>query len=123
MGDRLSVMEDFLAMSLFNIFNPKPTVPSEGYNKNLNRSSPSKPTARDQSPKGKKASDFFTFNGIGEVLSPITSEQLGRIHFGGTDWPAQLSHSHVENQSACVLEGMKVKVVGRQGITLLVATV
>ena len=58
---------------------------------------------------------------MGEALSPITLEQSGRIHFGGTDWPAQLIPNRAEHQTTFIPEGTMVQVVGRQGITLLVA--
>ena len=109
-------------MLLFNFFNPKPVTPATGHKSNVN-SLQSKQTQLGTSDpiETVKASDFFSFHGIGEVLSPITAEQSGRIHFCGTDWPAQLIPSRTETQSACVLEGMRVQVVGRQGITLLVS--
>lgn len=107
-------------MLFFNVFNPKAVTrsafASNLYQSNLNRAS-------FQGPRTTVVSDFFSYNGVAKVLSPITLEQSGRIHFGGTDWPAQLSSSRSPNPTDCIREGMTVQVVGRQGITLLVASV
>ncbi len=111
-------------MRLFNFLNPKPVTSTTGQKSNINISQSRQANHKKQDPaRTAKASDFFSFHGIGEALSPITVEQSGRIHFGGTDWPAQLIPKQTENRSECILQGMMVQVVGRQGITLLVSTV
>ena len=111
-------------MRLFNFLNPKSVTPATGQKSNVNALQSKQANHKKQdSISTARASDFFSFHGIGEALSPITVEQSGRIHFGGTDWPAQLIPQHTENRTECILQGMMVQVVGRQGITLLVSTV
>lgn len=122
-----------LVMLLFKLFNPKslaqPKTPAKD-----NQNHQTKATSKVRHPRGLAASasssSFFHYNGLGEVLSPISPDQSGRIHFCGTDWPAQLCpqrHSQTAQdtppaQADCILAGRTVQVVGRQGITLLVAT-
>ncbi|MBE7384747.1 MAG: NfeD family protein [Leptolyngbya sp. SIO1E4] len=54
---------------------------------------------------------------IAKVLRVITSEDAGRIRFQGTDWPARFHHP--DSQMSAPPSAM-VRVVGRQGLTLLV---
>ena len=76
-------------------------------------------------PKSQAVSEpeFFTYQGDGTVLTAITPEQGGRIRFKGSDWPAQLSPQMLNMAAEKILAGMKVQVVGREGITLLVSSV
>ncbi|NER78934.1 MAG: hypothetical protein F6K42_05020 [Leptolyngbya sp. SIO1D8] len=61
--------------------------------------------------------EFFPHTGTAKVLRLITSEDAGRIRFQGTDWPARFNHPRAQTS---VSPSAKVKVVGRQGLTLLV---
>jgi hypothetical protein len=60
--------------------------------------------------------ELFAQVGVGEVEQTITSSHRGRVRFAGSYWFARFYHSsHPE-----VLPGTVVRVVGRQGQTLLV---
>ncbi|MEM9216198.1 MAG: NfeD family protein [Cyanobacteria bacterium P01_F01_bin.150] len=113
-------------MLLSNLLNPK-SITRLPFGKRLKVNNPkaNNPNDAEQSENPAKpstiTSEFFPYDGIGEVLIPITPDQSGRIHFRGTDWPAQLSPSFIEDRTTCMGKGMTVQVVGRQGITLLVA--
>lgn len=128
-----------LAMLLFKLLNPKSlslkTAPSKRNPAKNNLNNPtglaSQKSSKHHSDGSPHSPSFFHYNGLGEVLIPISSEQSGRIHFRGTDWPAQLcpqrysqhqEKSNIQTQVECIVAGRKVQVVGRQGITLLVAT-
>ena len=53
----------------------------------------------------------------GKVEKMITAQTTGRVYFQSTYWPACLASS---NGRTLVLPDTLVKVVGRQGITLIV---
>lgn len=52
----------------------------------------------------------------GTVEKPITATQTGRVRFQGSSWKARFYRSNYPT----VTGGESVRVVGRQGITLLV---
>lgn len=56
------------------------------------------------------------------VDCPITAEAKGRVFFEGTYWPAQVYQGDI-NASYALAVSTWVRVVGRQGLTLLVAPV
>lgn len=63
------------------------------------------------------SSDLFPFKGTGKVEQTITHNHSGRVFFQATYWPARFS------DAACQVEavpGESIKIVGRQGLTLLV---
>ncbi len=53
----------------------------------------------------------------GKVEQTITHNHPGRVECFGSFWPAQL---YQKNPAITLLQGQSVKVVGHQGITLLV---
>lgn len=66
----------------------------------------------------RKSNDFFfKETSLAKVIDEISLRKPGRIYFEGSYWSARL-------QSSCrqtlALPGSSVKVVGRQGITLIV---
>jgi hypothetical protein len=60
--------------------------------------------------------ELFPQAAIGEVEQTITQHQRGRVKFMATTWFARFYHPNC----AEVLPGMPVKVIGREGLTLLV---
>ncbi|MBW4475048.1 MAG: NfeD family protein [Stenomitos rutilans HA7619-LM2] len=64
--------------------------------------------------------EFFAQAAIGEVEQPITLHQRGRVKFMATTWFARFYQPHAQTQA---LPGMRVKVIGREGLTLLVVAV
>ena len=63
---------------------------------------------------------MFPKPSIGTVEQTITHHQSGRVKFQASYWPARLYQS---DSPPAVFPGERVKVVGRQGITLLVVAV
>ena len=61
--------------------------------------------------------NIVPLKGKGKVEQEIKPLQPGRVYYRATYWPAQFSNL---NCTAKVLPGDSVKVVGRQGLTLLV---
>lgn len=59
---------------------------------------------------------LFPGNVYGTVEKPITATQTGRVRFQGSSWKARFYHPDYPT----VVGGESVKVIGRQGITLLV---
>ena len=62
-------------------------------------------------------SDLFPFNGTGKVEQTITHKHSGRVYFQSTYWPARL---HDTASQFKMVPGEAIKIVGRQGLTLLV---
>lgn len=62
--------------------------------------------------------EFFNQPGKARVERPIQLDQKGRVFYGGTYWPARFYDS-AEFFNADVASHLAV--VGRQGVTLLVA--
>ncbi len=61
--------------------------------------------------------EFFTHAAIAEVEETITLHQRGRVRFEATDWFARFYNPQGPVES---LPGTCVKVIGREGLTLLV---
>ncbi|MDI9639833.1 NfeD family protein [Geitlerinema splendidum] len=61
--------------------------------------------------------EMFSEAVMGTVEKTITQNQPGRVKCLGTYWPARFYHS---NCDAIIFPDNFVKVVGRQGITMLV---
>ncbi|NJN90602.1 MAG: hypothetical protein HC878_09690 [Leptolyngbyaceae cyanobacterium SL_5_14] len=64
--------------------------------------------------------EFFPQAKPGKVEQIITSNRQGRVQFMGTSWFAQF---HQPNGKELALPGTFVKVIGRQGLTLLVVSI
>ncbi len=64
--------------------------------------------------------EFFAQAAIGQVEQPITLHQRGRVKFMATTWFAQFYQPTAQTQA---LAGTRVKVIGREGLTLLVVAV
>jgi len=64
--------------------------------------------------------EFFAQAAIGQVEQPITRQQRGRVKFMATTWFARFYQPNAQTQA---LPGTRVKVIGREGLTLLVTTV
>jgi len=64
--------------------------------------------------------EFFAQAAIGQVEQPITLHQRGRVKFLATTWFAQFYQPTAQTQA---LAGTRVKVIGREGLTLLVVAV
>ncbi len=64
--------------------------------------------------------EFFPQAAIGRVERPITQHQRGRVRFMATTWFAQFYQPSAQKE---VLPGTPVKVIGREGLTLLVVAV
>lgn len=63
-------------------------------------------------------SDPLPFKGTGKVERTIAHNHSGRVYFQATYWPAKFY------DAACQLKavpGESIKIVGRQGLTLLVS--
>lgn len=60
---------------------------------------------------------LFGKPGDGQVEKTISTDQLGRVKWKGTSWPARFYQN--EGQ-ANIFPGNPVKVIGRQSIILLV---
>ena len=61
-----------------------------------------------------------SFKGTGKVERTIAHDQSGRVYFQATYWPAKFCNS------ACQLKafpGESIKIIGRQGLTLLVSPI
>ncbi|NET32063.1 MAG: hypothetical protein F6K19_08675 [Cyanothece sp. SIO1E1] len=65
-------------------------------------------------------SQLFPFIGDGKVERTITPRQPGRVYFQATYWPARF---YQPNCQVTVCPGEPVKVVGRDGLTLLIVPV
>ena len=65
----------------------------------------------------KNASTIFPRERVAEVMVAIAPYRGGRIAYQSTFWPAQCVDSHYADSIPC---GSRVKVVGREGLTLLV---
>ncbi len=63
--------------------------------------------------------EFFAQAAIGEVDQTITQHQRGRVKFLATTWFARFYHPNC----AEALPGTPVRVIGREGLTLLVVPV
>lgn len=61
--------------------------------------------------------EFFPHSVMGEVEQTITLHQRGRVKSMGTTWFARL---YVSDSSVMILPDSTVKVIGREGLTLLV---
>ncbi len=64
--------------------------------------------------------EFFAHVAIGEVSETITRQQRGRVKFMATYWFARFYDT---NDSVEALPGTSVKVIGREGLTLLVVPI
>lgn len=64
--------------------------------------------------------EFFAQAAIGQVEQPITQHQRGRVKFMATTWFARFYQPTAQTQA---LAGTRVKVIGREGLTLLVVAV
>ena len=64
--------------------------------------------------------EFFAQAAIGQVEQPITLHQRGRVKFMATTWFARFYQPTAQTQA---LPGTRVKVIGREGLTLLVMAV
>lgn len=62
---------------------------------------------------------FFEHEGLGKAVKAIAADQPGRVRFQATDWPAKL----YQPTPIGIERDRKVKVVGREGLTLLVVPV
>ncbi|NER81762.1 MAG: hypothetical protein F6K42_19810 [Leptolyngbya sp. SIO1D8] len=61
-----------------------------------------------------------SFSGFGRVERTINGYYSGRVYFEATYWPAKLQ----QPQKTCKLSpGSRVRVMGREGLTLLVSPV
>ncbi|MEO1590858.1 MAG: NfeD family protein [Cyanobacteria bacterium J06632_22] len=58
---------------------------------------------------------FFEHQGLGTAVKAIAADQPGRVRFQATDWPAKLYRP-----TPMIDCDRKVRVVGREGLTLLV---
>lgn len=67
-----------------------------------------------------QAIEFFDQPGMGEVEETITLNQLGRVRFMATTWYAQFYFPLPPQE---ILPGQKVRVIGREGLTLLVVPI
>lgn len=61
--------------------------------------------------------EWFPQTAIGEVEQTITRHQRGRVKFMATTWFARFYQPDAQIEA---LPGMPVKVIGREGLTLLV---
>ena len=64
--------------------------------------------------------EFFAQAAIGQVEQSITQHQRGRVKFMATTWFARFYQPTAQTQA---LAGTRVKVIGREGLTLLVMPV
>jgi membrane protein implicated in regulation of membrane protease activity len=64
--------------------------------------------------------EIFPYVGIGEVEKAITPSQRGRVRFMATTWFAQF---YQPNALCKASPGDRVRVIGREGLTLLVISV
>jgi hypothetical protein len=64
--------------------------------------------------------EWFDYAELGEVEQTITSHQRGRVRFMATYWFARFYQPCGQTE---VLPGTGVRVIGRQGLTLLVMPV
>jgi hypothetical protein len=64
--------------------------------------------------------EFFAQAAIGQVEQLITLHQRGRVKFMATTWFARFYQPTAQTQA---LAGTRVKVIGREGLTLLVVAV
>ena len=62
--------------------------------------------------------ELFPFSGIGKVEETISAEQLGRVRFQATYWRARFQQP---SYPQAISPGNKIRIVGREGLTLLVA--
>ncbi len=63
---------------------------------------------------------MFPKPSVGTVEQTITHHQPGRVKFQASYWPARL---YQPDYPLAVFPGERVRIVGRQGITLLVVAV
>ena len=61
--------------------------------------------------------ELFPFSGIGKVEETISAEQLGRVRFQATYWRARFQQPSYPQE---ISPGNKIRIVGREGLTLLV---
>ncbi|MGF1517943.1 MAG: NfeD family protein [Nodosilinea sp.] len=66
--------------------------------------------------------ELFDTPKAGRVECPITAQVKGRVFFEGTYWPAQVYEATTDANYALAVSSW-VTVVGRRGLTLLVAPV
>lgn len=66
--------------------------------------------------------ELFDTPKAGRVECPITAQIKGRVFFEGTYWPAQVYEAATDATDALAVSSW-VTVVGRRGLTLLVAPV
>jgi len=64
--------------------------------------------------------EFFAQAGVGRVEQPMTQHQRGRVRFMATTWFARFYQPNAQKE---VLPGTPVRVIGREGLTLLVVAV
>ena len=62
-------------------------------------------------------SDPFPFKGTGKVEQTIDQNHSGRVYFQATYWPARFYNTDCQVKA---VPGESIKIVGRQGLTLLV---
>ena len=66
-----------------------------------------------------ETTEWFSCPQLGKVEQTITPSQQGRIRFMATFWFARLYRPNAHNQIE-LLPGTTVKILGRQGLTLII---
>ena len=61
--------------------------------------------------------ELFPFSGIGKVEETISAQQLGRVRFQATYWRARFQQP---SYPQAIAPGNQIRIVGREGLTLLV---
>lgn len=64
--------------------------------------------------------EFFPHWAVGDVEQTVTPQQRGRVRFMATTWFARFYQSDAQ---ATALPGTAVKVIGREGLTLLIVPI
>lgn len=67
-----------------------------------------------------KTAKIFDNQGHGKVLKAVSAGKQGRVRFQATDWPAKLYAVEPQQQSQIMVPDCQVRVIGREGLTLLV---
>ncbi|MDJ0706947.1 MAG: NfeD family protein [Leptolyngbyaceae cyanobacterium MO_188.B28] len=61
--------------------------------------------------------ELLPFSGIGKVEETISAQQLGRVRFQATYWRARFQQP---SYPQAISPGNQIRIVGREGLTLLV---
>ncbi|MBT9316453.1 hypothetical protein D0962_16415 [Leptolyngbyaceae cyanobacterium CCMR0082] len=61
--------------------------------------------------------EIFHIAGIGKVSKTISAQHIGQVRFQATYWRARL---HQTKSCTQILPGHEIRVIGREGLTLLV---